>query len=261
MSSTPQLRKHLLEIHQQEQKSTCGSDNSVKNYLQSMEEKNLTSSPTRSAHVSPPKAPSRSCAQQQRDLGLSLPQEKLRSPRHQGTGMLDRETVNVGSERRLACGIDFAPLKETGLALAEAPVRMSECLEGSGALKSLSQIMDRMAVTTRGLQTIEDNAKPFSSNGTTSHIKTNPGVPSFPPPPSKRHLDLGETPAAYTGRPSVMESSISSSTSYESQATDWSMNSWSTFTTQDEEVFRTGMAALDASIARIQRTLAIDVKR
>lgn len=260
--STPQLRKHILEIHQQEQKSSCGSDDvsdSVKNYLQSMAEKDLTTSPSRSAHLSPPRTPSHSCAQR-RDVGLSFPQEKLHSPRHQGTGMLGGETNSVGSERSLGCGIDFAPLKETGVVLAEPPMRMSQSLEGSGALKSLSKIMDRMAVAARGLQ-IEDNTKPFSNNGTASHNKANPGVLPIPPPMSNRHLDLGETPAIYTGRPSLMDSSISSSTSCESQATDWSINSWSTFNTRDEEVFRTGMAALDASIARLQRTLAIDVKR
>lgn len=254
--SNPQLRKHVLELHQQEQKSTCGSDDisdSVKNYLQSMVEKNLTTSPSRSAHLSPPSTPSRSCAQR-RDVGLGFPQEKLHSPRHQGTGMLGRETNSVGSERSLGCGIDFAPLKETGVALAEPPMRVSQSLEGSGALKSLSHIMDRMAVAARGLQ-IEDN------NGTTSHNKADPAVMPIPPPTSKQRLELSETPALYTGRPSMMDSSISSSTSYESQATDWSVNSWSTFNTRDEEVFRTGMAALDASIARLQRTLAIDVKR
>ncbi|KAG5261981.1 hypothetical protein AALO_G00290770 [Alosa alosa] len=254
----PHLRKHVLEMHQQDQKSSCGSDDiadSVKNYLQSMEEKNLTSSPPRS-HLSPQRTPSHSSSQW-RGAGLGLPQEQLCSPRRQGVGVLGKESYSVGSERGFGGGIDFAPLKEAGAALAEPPMRMERSLDGSGALKSLSQIMDRMALTAKGLQ-CEDSNKPSSTNGTTSHFKVNPGVLPVPP----QHLDLGETPAAYTGRPSEMDSSLSStSTSCESQATDCSMNSWSTFNTRDEEVFRTGMAALDASIARLQRTLQIDIRR
>ncbi|XP_062384439.1 coiled-coil domain-containing protein 14 isoform X2 [Sardina pilchardus] len=256
----PHLRKHVLEMHQQDQKSSCGSDDisdSVKNYLQSMEEKNLTSSPPRS-HLSPQRTPSRSSSQW-RGAGLGLPQEQLGSPRLHGVGVLGKGSYSVASDGGFGGGIDFAPLKEAGAALAEPPIRMERSLDGSGALKSLSQIMDRMALTAKGLQ-CEDGNKPSSANATTSHFKVNPGVLPIPPLTSKRHLDLGETPAAYTGRPSEISLS-STSTFCESQATDWSMNSWSTFNTRDEEVFRTGMAALDASIARLQRTLQVDIRR
>ncbi|MBN3323960.1 CCD14 protein, partial [Atractosteus spatula] len=44
-------------------------------------------------------------------------------------------------------------------------------------------------------------------------------------------------------------------------ASDWSMSSVSTFNTQDEQEFRNGLAALDASIASLQKTIQSDLKR
>ncbi|XP_018091116.1 coiled-coil domain-containing protein 14 isoform X1 [Xenopus laevis] len=42
---------------------------------------------------------------------------------------------------------------------------------------------------------------------------------------------------------------------------DWSMSSFSTFTSHDEQDFRNGLAALDANIARLQRTLQTGISR
>ncbi|KAJ8004015.1 hypothetical protein DPEC_G00154410 [Dallia pectoralis] len=46
-----------------------------------------------------------------------------------------------------------------------------------------------------------------------------------------------------------------------STASDWSAGSSSTFDTRDEQDFRNGLAALDASIASLQRTIKQDLKR
>ncbi|KAM4697936.1 coiled-coil domain-containing protein 14 [Rhinophrynus dorsalis] len=43
--------------------------------------------------------------------------------------------------------------------------------------------------------------------------------------------------------------------------TDWSMSSFSTFTSHDEQDFRTGLAALDANIAQLQRTLQTGIAK
>ncbi|KAK2856705.1 hypothetical protein Q5P01_005440 [Channa striata] len=47
----------------------------------------------------------------------------------------------------------------------------------------------------------------------------------------------------------------------ESLQTDWSMTSGSTFNTRDEAAFRDGLAALDASIASLQKTIQLDLRR
>nr|XP_033471544.1 coiled-coil domain-containing protein 14 isoform X1 [Epinephelus lanceolatus] len=47
----------------------------------------------------------------------------------------------------------------------------------------------------------------------------------------------------------------------ESVWSDWSMRSGSTFTSRDEAAFRDGLAALDASIASLQKTIQLDLGR
>lgn len=47
----------------------------------------------------------------------------------------------------------------------------------------------------------------------------------------------------------------------ESVRSDWSMRSESTFNTRDEAVFRDGLAALDARIASLQKTVQLDLRR
>ncbi|XP_008278007.1 bicaudal D-related protein 2 [Stegastes partitus] len=47
----------------------------------------------------------------------------------------------------------------------------------------------------------------------------------------------------------------------ESVLSDWSMKSGSTFDTRDEAAFRDGLAALDASIASLQKTIQLDMRR
>ncbi|KAM9327376.1 uncharacterized protein ccdc14 isoform 2-T2 [Pholidichthys leucotaenia] len=47
----------------------------------------------------------------------------------------------------------------------------------------------------------------------------------------------------------------------ESVCSDWSVKSGSTFNTKDEAAFRDGLAALDASIASLQKTLELDMRR
>ncbi|GAA6216188.1 coiled-coil domain-containing protein 14 [Lates japonicus] len=47
----------------------------------------------------------------------------------------------------------------------------------------------------------------------------------------------------------------------ESVWSDWSMRSGSTFDTRDEAAFRDGLAALDASIASLQKTIQLDLRR
>lgn len=46
-----------------------------------------------------------------------------------------------------------------------------------------------------------------------------------------------------------------------SATSDWSIASFSTFTSHDEQDFRNGLAALDANIAKLQRTLQSSVKK
>lgn len=75
-----------------------------------------------------------------------------------------------------------------------------------------------------------------------SKPKEPPGGP--PPPHHLRNLRSSDSLLTDQSAFNVM-----------SAASDWSMASFSTFTSHDEQDFRNGLAALDANIAQLQRTL------
>uniref|UniRef100_A0AAR2JLQ9 Coiled-coil domain containing 14 n=1 Tax=Pygocentrus nattereri TaxID=42514 RepID=A0AAR2JLQ9_PYGNA len=114
------------------------------------------------------------------------------------------------------------------------------------------------------LETLDDNrGKDFLSHadGVGSQLKrSSEGTVNFAEQSqnARRCLKMGEA-STCTGRPSVFESTVSSC-DIKSLASDWSLNSWSTFNTRDEQDFRNGLAALDASIESLQRTLKADLK-
>lgn len=59
---------------------------------------------------------------------------------------------------------------------------------------------------------------------------------------------------------STPESSVSTSDGL-SRKSEWTLSSFSTFTSRDEEDFKNGLAALDANIARLQKTLQNSLNR
>ncbi|XP_044200186.1 coiled-coil domain-containing protein 14 [Thunnus albacares] len=63
-----------------------------------------------------------------------------------------------------------------------------------------------------------------------------------------------------TERRRLFDSTLSQS-DVESVTSEWSMRSGSTFDTRDEAAFRDGLAALDASIASLQKTIKLDLGR
>lgn len=79
-----------------------------------------------------------------------------------------------------------------------------------------------------------------------------PAAPEEPP-------GLAVCPRPATGQSSsfqVRGSAVSDGSFLNSDLTsDWSMSSFSTFTSRDEQDFRNGLAALDANIARLQKSL------
>uniref|UniRef100_A0A8C8JUY2 Coiled-coil domain-containing protein 14 n=1 Tax=Oncorhynchus tshawytscha TaxID=74940 RepID=A0A8C8JUY2_ONCTS len=76
----------------------------------------------------------------------------------------------------------------------------------------------------------------------------------------RRRLDM-DMASPGKGRNSSLDSTGLSLCEVRSLASDWSAGSSSTFDTRDEQEFRNGLAALDASIASLQRTIKQDLKR
>lgn len=62
-------------------------------------------------------------------------------------------------------------------------------------------------------------------------------------------------------RPEEELNSTLSQCDVESVCSDWSMRSGSSFNTRDEAAFRDGLAALDASIASLQKTIQLEMRR
>lgn len=157
---------------------------------------------------------------------------------------------------------DFVPLRETARAQpAPDPQKLSP-VQGNGhvGLKYLGLAFNKLGISS-DLPALDDDD---DADGVSSQLKhldegaINPADQSQSQH-ARRRLHMGES-SVYTGRPSAYENSFSSC-DIKSFASDWSVNSWSTFNTQDEQEFRNGLAALDASIASLQRTLKADLKR
>ncbi|XP_063068039.1 coiled-coil domain-containing protein 14 [Engraulis encrasicolus] len=291
---TPQLRKNLLQQHQQEQQqqqqqhqrtSQRGSEasvssSSIHHYLQSMEQRRLLSapiSPPRS-HRSPPKSPSWPPGRPGDPWGgggggggggsgsSSLPLERSYSPRRQGT-------TGAGTGAPAVVAQDDDPYSRP-----QSSARSERSLDGSSALRSLSQIMERLAsVSARGGTPSENGHNVYKSShhrhddntgapAVFSSVTVTRATTSLPPRTCKEVAmgtgavgTLARPAVTFTRRASVVNSSLASSP--ESLASNCSFSSVSTFNTRDEEILRTGMDTLDATIARLQRTLEIDLKR
>ncbi|XP_045070933.1 coiled-coil domain-containing protein 14-like [Coregonus clupeaformis] len=76
----------------------------------------------------------------------------------------------------------------------------------------------------------------------------------------RRRLDM-DMASPGKGQNSSLDSTGLSLCEVRSLASDWSAGSSSTFDTRDEQEFRNGLAALDASIASLQKTIKQDLKR
>ncbi|XP_058587129.1 coiled-coil domain-containing protein 14 isoform X2 [Neofelis nebulosa] len=80
-------------------------------------------------------------------------------------------------------------------------------------------------------------------------------IPAAPEEPPELAACHGPS-ACQSGSIQVKSSAVSDGSFFNSDLTsDWSISSFSTFTSRDEQDFRNGLAALDANIARLQKSL------
>ncbi|XP_030637708.1 coiled-coil domain-containing protein 14 [Chanos chanos] len=251
-STTTQLTKHVLNKHESEQKGQEAPDQvteSIKAYLQTLNGREQDSPPHRLS-------PSRSSGESYR------PAEGRDSSRSTvgTTGKTGQIDAGIEIQRPAPLGTAFVPLRETvrelpsrGESQSDSPVRR-EGLAGQLGLQYLSRALDKLSVS---------NGLPSqTSKVVTSRLRRADGRPTngvCQPQHARRCLEMGKTPA-YAERASFLDSSLSAC-DIGSLASDWSVNSWSTFNTRDEQDFRNGLAALDASIASLQKTIKADLKR
>lgn len=230
-----QLTKSVLDFHENAQKETTASDklsSTVKTYLQTLEG-------TRQAFP-----PRRACGFEKERIIQS--DSILCSPKvkeiHKPTLEVIAENVSPLAEQKTS----FAPLKETSVGQPVSGVSLTQCddltvnqrkdVDEHVGLKYMAHAFEKLGVSDLLRNKMRDQSQ---------HAR------------QCLRMDVEE---GYTGRPSVMESTLSSC-DIKSLASDWSVNTWSTFNTRDEQNFRDGLAALDASIANLQRTLRADLNK
>ncbi|XP_029597096.1 coiled-coil domain-containing protein 14 [Salmo trutta] len=235
------LTKRALDQYQDQQGP---SDHPVSQYLWSLEQKGYGS-------VSLPcKGPECNYTHQQ-DFSVCTP---------------GGQSVCVALERKATPPLAFAPLRET--------VRSPLPVEGS-PLPVMSQrgggspltVMSQRGGGTQGLQSLTVDLESFpqlksifsnfhQSNGLCSNGAGHSDLSQS----HRRRLDM-DMASPGKGRNTSLDSTGLSLCEVRSLASDWSAGSSSTFDTRDEQEFRNGLAALDASIASLQRTIKQDLKR
>ncbi|XP_026789280.3 coiled-coil domain-containing protein 14 [Pangasianodon hypophthalmus] len=258
-----QLTKSVLDQYENQQREPSVANqvtDSVKAYLQTLEDSGH-SSPPHPAHPQPHKL-SRSFPGQWKHRQESSPKS---SDVHT---LLKNTTVGSVSQEVEQSETAFIPLRETARGQPAPVPQKHSPVQGNDhvGLKYLGLAFNKLGIS-NGLPALDDDRctdylpRP---DGVNSQLKqpsegaVNPAEQSQSQH-ARRRLHMGEA-SVYTGRPSAHENSFSSC-DIKSLASDWSVNSWSTFNTRDEQEFRNGLAALDASIASLQRTLKADLKR
>ncbi|XP_036401710.1 coiled-coil domain-containing protein 14 [Megalops cyprinoides] len=250
---------------------------SIKKYLKMLESSGLTSSPGDIQCISENTAPQPDWSKIQ---SSKLPEEKPCSPK-------SRPAMSA-SEKGLGLSLDedpelkkttYVPLKETmkkqplgdierpspvgslnGVKSSEERNEIQDEIKGSVS-KGLTQTFKRMHVSKLPFDHMPVIDDLIGDIPTTVFSMTYPSSSQNVVPPHNPQLLLpSENGKMLGGRLSGLDSTLSSC-DIKSVASDWSLSTWSTFNTWDEQDFRKGLAALDASIASLQKTLQSDLKR
>ncbi|KAF7711149.1 coiled-coil domain-containing protein 14 [Silurus meridionalis] len=233
---------------------------SVKAYLQTMEDSGH-SSPPHPAQSQPHNLPQSSPGQWKRG--------KESSPKSSNLHTSLRNTTVVGYSQEVEQSeTAFVPLREAAWPQPVPVPQKSTPVQGNDhtGLKYLGLAFNKLGIS-NGPPALDDECStdhPLQPDGLSSQLNqpskgvVNPEIQTQSQQ-ARRWLDMGEV-SEYTGRPSAYENSFTSC-DIKSLTSDWSVNSYSTFNTRDEQDFRNGLAALDASIASLQRTLKADLKR
>eukprot|EP00063_Salmo_salar_P064129 XP_014038964.1 PREDICTED: coiled-coil domain-containing protein 14-like isoform X2 [Salmo salar] len=233
------LTKQALDQYQDQQGP---SDHPVSQYLWSLEQKGCGS-------VSLPcKGPECNYTHQQ-DFSVCTPGGQS------VCAFADQDvSVCVALERKATPPLAFAPLRET--------VRSALPVEGS-PLPVMSQRgggpqgLQRLTVA---LESFPQLKSIFSNLHQSNGLCSNGAGHSDLSQSHRRRLDM-DMASPGKGRNTSLDSTGLSLCEVRSLASDWSAGSSSTFDTRDEQEFRNGLAALDASIASLQRTIKQDLKR
>ncbi|XDV36352.1 hypothetical protein PO909_006147 [Leuciscus waleckii] len=277
--SNSQLTKSVLELHENAQRESTVSDqlsNSVKTYLQTLEGIGQAS-PLHRVHCKSQTLQLVSPGQINGGKDNFMPSDvKVCSPTardiHKQTLETIAENIPQSEEQKRTM---FAPLKETPVVQLPSGVAHSKPLTQCNELKTaknqrevdadvglnkyMGRAFEKLDISDGlHIQDAKNDGRDFLSEHQGVALQLNQKIKGLNnhSVQSLRVRRMG-VQSAYFGHPSVIENTFSSC-DIKSLASDWSINSWSTFNTQDEQNFRDGLAALDASIESLQKTLRVD---
>ncbi|XP_031675735.1 uncharacterized protein LOC116370739 [Oncorhynchus kisutch] len=246
------LTKHALDQYQDQQGP---SDHPVSQYLWSLEQKGCGS-------VSLPcKGPECNYTHQQ-DFSVCTPGgQSVCASADQEVGLC------VALERKATPPLAFAPLRETVRSPLPVEGLPLPVMSQRGGGSPLTVMMSQRGGGPQGLQSLSVALESFpqlksllsnlhQSNGLCSNGAGHSDLSQS----HRRRLDM-DMASPGKGRNSSLDSTGLSLCEVRSLASDWSAGSSSTFDTRDEQEFRNGLAALDASIASLQSTIKQDLKR
>ncbi|XP_062852965.1 coiled-coil domain-containing protein 14 [Trichomycterus rosablanca] len=264
-----QLTKNALDQYKNQQEATLTDrvSDSVKAYLQTLNDTEHKTLPHQS-HIHSQKLFPMSAGQWRGGQeSCSLHEVKVNPLKSVEVHASIQHTQEVGQSKTT-----FVPLRETVTVQPEAvstqeelPVKHSEENQeanGHAGLRYLGLAFEKLGISNGVSQDVEslddsrhgDHVNPQLKRTKDSLINLSEEVQR-----ARRCLQMGEA-SVLTGRPSAFENTFSSC-DIKSIASDWSVSSCSTFNTRDEQDFRNGLAALDASIASLQKTLKADLKK
>ncbi|KAK7154918.1 hypothetical protein R3I93_009766 [Phoxinus phoxinus] len=270
-----QLTKSVLEFHENAQRESTLSDqlsNSVKTYLQTLEGIGHAS-PLHRVHCKSQTLQPVSPGQINGGKDNFMPSDaKICLPTDRDIHIPTLENMNIPQSKEQKKTM-FAPLKETPVVQLTSEVAHSKPLtrcnelaknqreevDAHVGLKYMGHAFEKLDISDGlRIQDAKNDGRDLLSDHQGVALQliqkmkglNNQSVQSL----RARRMAVQ---SAYFGRPSVIENTFSSC-DIKSLASDWSINSWSTFNTQDEQNFRDGLAALDASIESLQKTLRVD---
>ncbi|XP_067230285.1 coiled-coil domain-containing protein 14 [Chanodichthys erythropterus] len=280
--NSPHLTKSVLELHENAQRESTLSDklsNSVKTYLQTLEGIGQASPPHRvhcKSQTLQPVPPGQINGGKEKFMPSDA---KVCSPTdrdiHKPTLETIAENIPQLEEQKRTM---FAPLRETPvvqlpsgaahskpLTQCNEPItakNQREYVDAHVGLKYMDRAFEKLDISDGlHIQDAKNGGRDFLSDhhGVALQInQKNKGLNNQSV--QSQHAQRIGVQSTYFGRPSVIENTFSSC-DIKSLASDWSINSWSTFNTQDEQNFRDGLAALDASIESLQKTLKVDLNK
>nr|XP_023676705.1 coiled-coil domain-containing protein 14 [Paramormyrops kingsleyae] len=254
---TSHLSKTVLDLFEDEQKVACPFDpasDPVHVYLKTLD----TSGQVPLNHGYSSDKPT-TCSGWNSRGTVKLP-ESSRSPKHRDIATTENKLFNFTLCKVPELEkITYIPLKETKKVQSVSPPKLLEnkniVLNGQEP-KILSHSLEKLHLCKNHLS-VTDHDFPITNLAVTHPSRSK----NVTPLSEQQHLVPPKNIGVNVNRASVstLDSTFLSSEA-KSMVSNCSSSSWTTFNTQDELDFRSGLAALDASIANLQKTLQSDLK-